>query len=195
MADTGKDKPKRPRRKKTDMEAIADVVADVVAAIAETPAPVGRPTDYKPEYVEQVAKLCELGATDEEIGDFFQVSTRTIYRWKNEYPEFCQALKIGKDAADQRVERSLFQKATGYYVVEQESHKLKIDQHKEEIEVVDVEKYVQPDTTAGIFWLKNRKSAEWRDKKEVEVTVSHEDRLGKVRERMNGRRPEHRVTH
>jgi hypothetical protein len=186
---------KRPRRKKTDMEAIADVVADVVAAIAETPAPIGRPTDYKPEYVEQVAKLCELGATDEEIGDFFQVSTRTIYRWKNEYPEFCQALKIGKDAADQRVERSLFQKATGYYVVEQESHKLKIDQHKEEIEVVDVEKYVQPDTTAGIFWLKNRKSAEWRDKKEVEVTVSHEDRLGKVRERMNGRRPEQRVTH
>jgi transposase len=177
------------------MEAIADVVADVVAAIAETPAPIGRPTDYKPEYVEQVAKLCELGATDEEIGDFFQVSTRTIYRWKNEYPEFCQALKIGKDAADQRVERSLFQKATGYYVVEQESHKLKIDQHKEEIEVVDVEKYVQPDTTAGIFWLKNRKSAEWRDKKEVEVTVSHEDRLGKVRERMNGRRPEQRVTH
>ena len=182
--------PKRRRRKKTDMEAIADVVAEVVAEVATEQPGRGRPTDFKPEYVEQVAKLCELGATDEEIGNFFEVSTRTIYRWKNEYPEFCQALKIGKDAADQRVERSLYQKATGYYVVEQESHKLKIDQHKEEIEVVDVEKYVQPDTTAGIFWLKNRKGAEWRDKKEVEVTVTHEDRIDRIREKLNGRRSE-----
>lgn len=188
MADA--ETPKRRRRKKGGMEAIKEVVAEVVASAAEEAAPVGRPTDYKPEYVEQAAKLCELGATDEEMGDFFKVSTRTIYRWKNEYPEFCQALKIGKDAADQRVERSLYQKATGYYVVEQESHKLKIDQYKEEIEVVDVEKYVQPDTTAGIFWLKNRKGAEWRDKKEVEVTVNHEDRLDRIREKLNGRRSE-----
>jgi hypothetical protein len=185
---------KRRRRKSGEAEAIADVVADVVDAITEA-APVGRPTDFKPEYVEQAAKLCELGATDEEIGAFFEVSTRTIYRWKNEIPEFCQALKIGKDAADQRVERSLFQKATGYYVVEQESHKLKVDQHKEEIEVVDVEKYVQPDTTAGIFWLKNRKSKEWRDKKDVEVTILHEDRLDRVREKINGRRSQQPVTH
>lgn len=194
MVDSGGAKPRR-RRKKTDMEAIADVVADVAASVATEKHAGGRPTDFKPEYVEQVAKLCELGATDEEIGSFFDVSTRTIYRWKNEHPEFCQALKVGKDAADERVERSLYQKATGYYVVEQESHKLKIDQYKEEIEVVDVEKYVQPDTTAGIFWLKNRKSGDWRDKKEVEVTVSHEDRLDRIRGMLNGRREQPKTTH
>jgi hypothetical protein len=189
MADTETLKPKRRRRSKA--ADVAVVVAEVVAEVA----PVGRPTDFKPEFVEQVAKLCELGATDEEIGAFFNVSTRTIYRWKNEIPEFCQAIKTGKGAADERVERSLYQKATGYYVVEQESHKLKIDQYKEEIEVVDVEKYVQPDTTAGIFWLKNRRPDEWRDKKEVEVTVNHEDRLDRVRSKLNGRREQPASVH
>ena len=46
----------------------------------------GRPTLFKPEYVEQAEKLAVLGATDEEIGDFFGVSARTIYRWKLDHP-------------------------------------------------------------------------------------------------------------
>lgn len=188
------ERPKRRRRKVGTPEAISEVVADLGKEAVEQSA-VGRPTDFKPEYVEQAMKLCELGATDEEIGAFFNVSTRTIYRWKNEIPEFCQAIKTGKHAADERVERSLYQKATGYYVIEQESHKLKVDQYKEEVEIVDVEKYVQPDTTAGIFWLKNRRAEQWRDKKEVEINVNHEDRLKRIREALNGGRPEQPTTH
>lgn len=132
----------------------------------------GRPSDYQPEFVDQAAKLCALGATDEEVGDFFGVSSRTIYRWKAAHPEFCQALKSGKEHADERVERSLYQKATGFYFVEQQAIKLKVGPHLEKVEIVEVERYAPADTTAGIFWLKNRRAEAWRDKHEVEHKVN-----------------------
>jgi hypothetical protein len=74
--------------------------------------PEGRPSKYRPEYAEQAKTLCEYGATDIEIAKFFKVSGRTIYRWQIEFPEFCQALKIGKSVSDDRVERSLYHRAT-----------------------------------------------------------------------------------
>lgn len=180
--------PEEKQKAKAIAEVAAQVVADLVVERAESAGP-GRPTDYDPKKMpEQAEKLCVLGATDEEIADFFGVSARTIYRWKIEHPEFCQAVKSGKENADERVERSLYQKATGYYFVEQESHKLKIDQHKEEIEVVDVEKFATPDTTAAIFWLKNRRKDVWRDKQEVEHTASKDliDALDARRKRARG---------
>ena len=124
----------------------------------------GRPTDFKEEYIEQVAKLCELGATDMEIADFFEVDVRTIHRWKNTNDEFCHSIKIGKDRADERVERSLYMKATGYDYKEEQAIKIKEEQYKESVEVVEVTKHQPADTTAGIFWLKNRKKVSWQDK-------------------------------
>jgi hypothetical protein len=121
----------------------------------------GRPSSYKPEFDEQAKKLCELGATDIEIADFFGVSDRTIYRWLIKYPSFCQSLKAGKDAADERVERSLYHKATGY-TFESE----KIFQHQGEIVRAPYTEHVPPDTTAMIFWLKNRRPENWRDRSE-----------------------------
>lgn len=112
--------------------------------------------------------FCEFGATDDELADFFKVHRSTIYRWKLIHPEFCDAVKTGKTAADERVERSLYQKATGYNVTEEQAVKLKVEQYKEEVEVVQVEKHVPADTTAAIFWLKNRRSQDWRDKQEVD---------------------------
>lgn len=125
----------------------------------------GRPTDFKPEFVEQARKLCKLGATDQEIADFFEVSARTVYRWKGEHDEFCQALKSGKGEADDRVERSLFARATGY-----EHDEVDIRVVGQEIIQTPIRKYYPPDTTAGIFWLKNRRPAEWRDKIETALT-------------------------
>ena len=146
----------------------------------------GRPPKYKPEFAEQAKKLCELGATDEEIADFFGVSTRTIYRWKHEDEQFCQALKVGKAPADNRVERSLFQKATGFYYVEQQAFKIKTGDGVEVVEVVDVERYAMPDTTAQIYWTKNRQSDHWKDKTEQAVTVEHDIRAAdKVRKMVN----------
>lgn len=120
---------------------------------------IGRPSSYQPGYAVQAKKLCELGATDIEIADFFEVSDRTIYRWQIKYPEFCQALKSGKSAADERVERSLYHKATGY-TFESE----KIFQHQGEIVRAAFREHVPPDTTSMIFWLKNRRPDQWRDR-------------------------------
>lgn len=59
--------------------------------------PIGRPTKYKHEYAEQAYKLCLLGAIDEEIAIFFDVDVATINRWKNDFPEFCESIKKGKN--------------------------------------------------------------------------------------------------
>ena len=126
----------------------------------------GRPTDFDDDFVKQAEKLCRLGATDSEIADFFEVSVRTIYRWKLDHEEFCQALKAGKDEADARVERGLFQKATGFEFIEEQAMKVKLGPNEERIEVVEVRRYSPTDTTAAIFWLKNRRAAEWREKVE-----------------------------
>lgn len=127
----------------------------------------GRPSSYQPEYAEQARKLCELGATDIEIADFFEVSDRTVYRWQLKYPDFCQALKAGKDAADDRVERSLYHKATGY-TFESE----KIFNYQGEIVRASTREHVPPDTVSMIFWLKNRRPEQWRDK--TEHVIRHE---------------------
>ena len=110
---------------------------------------VGRPTDYKPEHCETARKLCAAGATDKEIALELGVTERTINRWKADYPEFCQSLKAGKAETDERVVRSLYQRAIGYDWGD---------------------KHIPPDTTAQIFWLKNRLPAEWRDKQQTEIS-------------------------
>lgn len=130
----------------------------------------GRPGLYKPEYAEQVRKLCELGATDDEIADFFNVHRATVYRWKLDHSEFCDAVKSGKQFADERVERSLYQKAVGYDYTEEQAVKLKVEQHKEAIEVVEVRKHAPAETAAAFIWLKNRRGDEWRDKQNHEIT-------------------------
>jgi hypothetical protein len=128
----------------------------------------GRPSKFEPAFVEQAEKLCALGATDEEIAEFFDVSTRTIYRWKLDSDAFCQALKAGKEQSDNRIERSLYQRASGFFFTEEQAFKIKVAQYEEEVEVVEVERYQPPDTTAMIFWLKNRRRDDWRDKIEHE---------------------------
>jgi len=133
----------------------------------------GRPSKYDPKYAAQAAKLALLGATDQELADFFEVHVATIHRWKHDFPEFCDALKVGKEVADERVERSLYQRAIGY---EQEEVKIFMPGGAENPVYAPYRAKVAPDVTAAIFWLKNRKSGEWRDKQELEhsggVTVN-----------------------
>ena len=127
----------------------------------------GRPSKYKPEFVKQAEKLCRLGATDAEMADFFQVTLSTLSLWKVKHQEFSEALKLGKEVADKRVEEALYNRALGY------SHE------DTDIRVVDgaimetpMIKHYPPDTTAAIFWLKNRKPDEWRDKRDIEHSGS-----------------------
>lgn len=128
----------------------------------------GRPAKYDPAFATQAEKLCNLGATDADLADFFGVATRTIERWKGEHEEFCRALKDAKEVADQRVERSLYQRAVGYQV---DSVKIFMPAGAAEPVYAEFRENVQPDVTAAIFWLKNRKGDVWKDKKDVETSV------------------------
>ncbi|WHI46585.1 hypothetical protein [Microbulbifer sp. VAAF005] len=83
-----------------------------------------RRTSYREEFAEQVEKLCKLGLTDKELGEFFEVTEQTINNWKNKHPEFFESIKRGKTLADANVVESLFRRACGY------SHEaVKIMQH------------------------------------------------------------------
>lgn len=122
--------------------------------------PAGRPSGFKVEFVEQAKKLAELGATDEEVAEFLKIDKATLYRWKHQFPKFCEALKVGKAVADERVERSLYQRAIGYRL---DAVKIFAEPKTGAEKIV---KYVEnhaPDTVACIFWLKNRRPDLWRD--------------------------------
>lgn len=127
----------------------------------------GQPTKYKDEYAKQAYKLCLLGSTDKDMADFFEVSESTVNNWKHDYPEFLESIKRGKISADANVASRLYKRAIGY-----EHDEDKIFNHQGEPLIVPTTKHVQPDTTAAIFWLKNRQPAKWRDKQELDVTVS-----------------------
>lgn len=115
-----------------------------------------RPSKYKKEFAKQAVKLCELGATNALLADFFDVSERTIERWSVEKQEFCRALRIGKDSADDKVERSLYERALGY------SHPdVHISSYLGAITVTEITKRYPPDTKAALAWLYNRKPADW----------------------------------
>lgn len=127
----------------------------------------GRPTKYKEEYVTTAKALAKLGATNQEMAEAFNVSLSTFNLWKVQHADFSDAIKLGKEVADTRVEDALYNRAMGY------SHE------DTDIRVVDgavvmtpIIKNYPPDTTAAIFWLKNRKPQEWRDKREHELSGS-----------------------
>ncbi len=127
----------------------------------------GRPTDFRDEFVAQARKQCAKGATDQELAEFFDVSLSTIKNWKAKHPAFLAALKIGKAEADDRVEQSLYARAMGY------SHpavKIFMPSNADAPVYAPYVEHVAPDTTAMIFWLKNRRPELWRDKREHEMT-------------------------
>lgn len=123
-----------------------------------------RPTDYKAEYAIIAAKMCELGATDQELADAFEVSVRTIYNWKHAHEEFFAALIVAKDAADDRVERSLYQRAIGY---EQEEVKIFMPSGAAEPVYAPFRAKIASDVGAAKLWLTNRRGETWRDKAEL----------------------------
>ena len=107
------------------------------------------------------------GLIDEQIAHNMGITTKTLYEWKNKYGEISEALKKGKEVIDRQVENALLKRALGYAYDE--------TTYENGVETKRVTKEVAPDTTAQIFWLKNRKPAEWRDKIEQQQTVTIQD--------------------
>lgn len=110
------------------------------------PKKVGRKSKYDPSRLDDVERFCLLGATDEQLADFLEIDISNFYVWKRKYPEFREAIKKGKDLADINVADSLYNRA------------------------------LEGDTTAMIFWLKNRRREHWRDKQDIkhEGSVTYE---------------------
>lgn len=114
----------------------------------QAPAPVpkvqrtrGRPSDYDEAYLPEAVDYARQGMTDVQIAEAMGVEVRTLYRWYAAYPQLRQAVKGAKDIQDDHVEMSLLHQAK------------------------------TGNTTAQIFWLKNRRPLEWRDRKETEIIV------------------------
>lgn len=117
------------------------------------------------------------GLTDEQIAKNLGISIRTFYEYKEKYPQFLQSLKRGKEIVDREVENALLKKAIGgkekilkpmkikNVIYSDAGKKLK---ESEEIVMIEEEVLIIPDTTAQIFWLKNRKPDVWRDKTAIE---------------------------
>lgn len=105
------------------------------------------------------------GLSDKQIFHNLGVSEDVFYKWKRERPEFKEALKKGKEVVDREVENAMYKRAMGYEVVEE---KVFVEGDKRRVE--RTKKQVPPSETAQIFWLKNRKPVEWRDKQEVDQT-------------------------
>lgn len=108
------------------------------------------------------------GLTDEQIATKMGICRDTLIQWKKKYPDISDTLKKGKDVVDIQVENALLKRALGYeYEEVSEKYEMGIL-----VEKKVTKKQVVPDTTAQIFWLKNRKPDEWRDKREVDVEGS-----------------------
>ena len=103
------------------------------------------------------------GLTDEQIAKNLGISKTTFYKYKKEHSELSELLKKGKEVIDIQVENALLKKALGYTYDEETTKN-----SDGNIEIKIVSKHVPGDTTAQIFWLKNRRPDKWRDKNVVE---------------------------
>lgn len=122
----------------------------------------------------QLEAWARNGLTDEQIAANIGISRSTLNEWKNRFSYISDTLKRGKEIVDIQVENALLKRALGY-TYKETTREARFNPQTEQYEMVvtkEVTKEVVPDTTAQIFWLKNRKPEEWRDKKDVEHSGS-----------------------
>ena len=134
----------------------------------------GRKSLFRPECILIAKAMARVGAIDEEIADELGINRETFHNWKKRWPELANAVKAAKEAADDRTERSLYRRANGY------SHPavkfLTVSDGEgmgSHIETMHYTEHYPPDTTAGIFWLKNRRPDRWRDVQQLEAEHAH----------------------
>lgn len=139
----------------------------------------GKYTEWlKPEGLLKIEGWARDGLTDEQIAENIGINVSTLYEWKNRFPEFSESLKKGKEVVDRMVENALLKRALGY----------EYDEVKEKYEAgilterTVTRKEVVPDTTAQIFWLKNRKRKIWSDRQNIEISQPIDDSIKEMEE-------------
>ncbi len=131
----------------------------------------GRPSKKGTINLTALAVLAAEGKTNLELAQAFNISLASLKNYKKD-KKFLAAIKKGKEDADKKVEVALFKRATGY---DHEDVDIKVIQNR--IVKTKLIKHYPPDATSMIFWLKNRRPDEWREKHEVKHsgTVKLED--------------------
>lgn len=127
------------------------------------------------------------GLSNEQIAHNIGINKDTLYEWQKRFSDFSDALKKGKEVVDREVENALLKRAMGYEYDEVTQEPVE-DKDTGEVQMrvtKRVTKQIAPDVTAQIFWLKNRKPDEFRDKRDVELS-GHVD-LGSIIEKARGR--------
>lgn len=158
----------------------------------------GRPTKYNKSIPIKTKELAKQGARDKDIAKELHVSEATLNIWKRKYPEFLESLREGKETIDKKVECSLLKCALGYSVFEtkrfykplmRDNGEPILDNQGKQIKALlreeVTEKEIPASYSACFFWLKNRKSKEWRDNRLMEdETVKGEviDLLNRMKE-------------
>ncbi len=119
----------------------------------------------------KLADWARNGLTDEQIAKKMGITRSTLAEWKKKFSDISDTLKRGKEVVDAEVESKLLKRALGYEYTETYRERV-LNKETGEYEFVlvkEITKEVVPDTTAQVFWLKNRRPEEWRDKREVQV--------------------------
>jgi hypothetical protein len=141
---------------------------------------------YKPEFVEQARSMCRLGATDEELAEHFEVCVRTIYRWRNTHEAFAEAVVVGKEHADARVERALYSRAVGCSV-----ERTKVFKHAGDPKPVyaTYKHHLPPDPVAALNWLRVRQPKKWRISEEQTRDPWPSEMIQKALDRVKDHQP------
>lgn len=117
-----------------------------------------------PDGITRLEAWARDGLTDEQLAAKIGITATTLYDWKKKYPVISEALKRGKEVVDVEVENALLKRAMGYEYTETRTE----TSDDGTVKTIVMQKTMPPDTTAQIFWLKNRRPAVWRDKQQVE---------------------------
>lgn len=122
----------------------------------------------------QLESWARNGLTNDQIASNIGISRETLNQWSHKYPDISDALKKGKEVVDIQVENALLKRALGYKFTEVTKERVynSLTGCYEMKVTKQVVKEVQPDTTAQIFWLKNRKPTDWRDRKDIDLNAN-----------------------
>jgi hypothetical protein len=129
---------------------------------------------YDPErHLELVTVMARYGARDIEIATQLKITKKTFIIWKKEHTELAHAVRAAKFEFDSdNIERTACKCATGYFYTETTKELSKADPESGKQKLIvtkTVKKHVAANITAIIFWLKNRRKAEWSDKQQVDI--------------------------
>jgi predicted DNA-binding transcriptional regulator AlpA len=137
----------------------------------------GRKTKYIAAFAGIARKATEQGMTDCQVANLLNISESTLYRWRLERPQFARAFRLGKEEADRRVERALYQRAVGFSF---QAEKVFITPDGPRL--VRCREHLPPDRTAAPFYLRNRCPERWGDTQRMEHGVTPHHKIGDTKE-------------